>query len=439
MNLMNRMMSYDKTKINQENCNCRECVSSENVELKNQTVEYQKLSEEEIEQIINERYDCKDEKTKTFIRKALRKHGDRYDYSNVIYVKSKEEVEIICKVEGHKAFPQTPNHHLCGQGCNMCYGKIKLTKEEFIKKANKVHGEGTYDYSKVKYIDNKTDVIIICPKHEPFLQAPNNHLQGQGCPICRYMKSSEKLRMTKEEFIKRAREIHGDKYDYSKVIYFNNSTKVIITCPKHGDFKQIPNSHLNGNGCRKCQYEKLSNERRLTLNEFIQRANKIHNNKYNYSKVDYKDIYTKIIIVCMKHGDFSQTPNDHINNGSGCPKCNNYKGEIAVRKFLIEHDIEFEEQKRFENCRDKNPLPFDFYLPQYNLCIEYDGSQHFNPFAFHFKDISEKEKLENFKYIQNHDEIKNNYCKNNGISLLRLNNLKKVEEELVKYFKTTEL
>ena len=134
MNLMNRMMSYDKTKINQENCNCRECVSSENVELKNQTVEYQKLSEEEIEQIINERYDCKDEKTKTFIRKALRKHGDRYDYSNVIYVKSKEEVEIICKVEGHKPFPQTPNHHLCGQGCNMCYGKIKLTKEEFIKK-----------------------------------------------------------------------------------------------------------------------------------------------------------------------------------------------------------------------------------------------------------------------------------------------------------------
>ena len=82
----------------------------------------------------------------------MRKHGDRYDYSNVIYIKSKEEVEIICKVEGHKPFPQTPNHHLCGQGCNMCYGKIKLTKEEFIKKANKVHGEGTYDYSQVNYV-----------------------------------------------------------------------------------------------------------------------------------------------------------------------------------------------------------------------------------------------------------------------------------------------
>ena len=120
MNLLNRMMSYDKTKINQESCDYKECVSSENVELKNQTVEYQKLSEEEIEQIIKEQYDYKDEKTKKFIRKALRKHGDRYDYSNVVYIKSDEKVEIICRVEGHLNFLQEPCNHLQGQGCKKC-------------------------------------------------------------------------------------------------------------------------------------------------------------------------------------------------------------------------------------------------------------------------------------------------------------------------------
>ena len=121
MNSLTRSMSYDKTKIkNQENCNCEECVSVENAELKNQTVEYPKLSEEEIEQIINERYFNKDKKTKTFIRKALIKHGDRYDYSKTIYVKAREKVEIICKVEGHSSFWQTPNAHLRRAGCPIC-------------------------------------------------------------------------------------------------------------------------------------------------------------------------------------------------------------------------------------------------------------------------------------------------------------------------------
>ena len=159
MNLLTRIMSYDKTKIkNQENCNCEECVSVENVELENQTVEYPKLSEEEIEKIISERYSDKDDKTKTFIRKALIKHGDRYDYSNVTYVKATVNVEIICRVEGHKPFLQTPDKHLSGHGCSIC-GVKKRTNEqrlllaEFIEKSNKKHGIGTYDYSESKYIN----------------------------------------------------------------------------------------------------------------------------------------------------------------------------------------------------------------------------------------------------------------------------------------------
>ena len=120
MNSLTRIMSFDKTKVNQK-CDCVDCVSVENAESNNRITKYPKLSEEEIEQIISERYFNKDEKTKTFIRKALRKHGDRYDYSNVNYVNAHTKIEIICRVEGHKPFPMTPNNHLNGNGCKNVY------------------------------------------------------------------------------------------------------------------------------------------------------------------------------------------------------------------------------------------------------------------------------------------------------------------------------
>lgn len=437
MNLMNRMMSYDKTKINQENCNCKKCVSAENVDLKNQIVEYPKLSEEEIEQIINERYFNKDDKTKTFIRKALRKHGNRYDYSNVIYVKAKIDVEIICRVEGHKPFPQKPSNHLSGKGCKLCgnikcHEKLKLTLEEFIEKSNMIHDKGRYDYSKVIYVNNDTEVIIICPNHdEPyeFPQKPRSHLNGSGCPICY---GTQKLDL--KEFVERANKIHGKgTYDYSKVIYTNYKTEVIITCSKHGDFPQTPSNHFKGAGCPDCWEEKKATLYNLTLEEFIERANEVHGiGTYDYSKVNYINMYTDVIITCPKHGDFPQQPNNHV-SGEGCPKCNNYKGEIAIRKFLTECKIEFEEQKKFNDCKDERQLPFDFYIPLYNLCIEFDGEGHFKPIK-RSKEMTDEQAKEKLNYVQRHDEIKTNYCKNNGINLLRLKNYKTIEKELKKYF-----
>ena len=370
MNSLTRIISYDKTKIkNQESCNCVECVSVENAELKNQTVEYPKLSEEEIEKIIFERYSDKDEKTKNFIRKALRKHGDRYDYSDVVYVKYKENVEIICRVKGHNSFPQTPDHHLHGQGCRLCgiekrANKQRMTLEKFIKKARKIHGN-KYDYSKVKYVNYDTEVIITCPIHGDFPQTPHHHLCGSGCLICGYINVSEELKMTKEECIKRAIEMHGNKYDYSKVVYVNNHTEVIIVCLKHGGFKQIPNSHLNGEGCQLCRSS---------------------------------------------------------------------KGETMIRNWLIKNKIEFEEQKRFDDCKDKRKLPFDFYIPKYNLCLEFDGMQHFIPHDFNSK-MTEEQKLENLKRLQFRDKIKTNYCKNNNINLLRIRYDENVKEKLTLYFK----
>lgn len=171
----------------------------------------------------------------------------------------------------------------------------------------------------------------------------------------------------------------------------------------------------------------------MTLEEFIERANKVHGiGTYDYSKVNYVNMNTEVIITCLKHGDFPQKPDNHL-SGEGCPKCNNYKGEIAIRKFLTECKIEFEEQKKFDDCKDKRQLPFDFYIPFYNLCIEFDGEGHFKPIK-RSKEMTDKQAEENLNYVQRHDEIKTNYCKNNGIKLLRLKNYKTIEKELEKYF-----
>lgn len=133
----------------------------------------------------------------------------------------------------------------------------KLTQEEFINRAKKIHGN-KYDYSKVVYLTNKVKVCIICPIHGAFWQTPNAHLLGQGCKQCYTDVVGDSLRTTKEEFIRKAKAIHGDKYDYSKVEYVNNKTEVIIICPIHGEFKQRPDMHtIKGNGCRLCRSDKL--------------------------------------------------------------------------------------------------------------------------------------------------------------------------------------
>ena len=433
MNSLTRIISYDKKKTSKENCDCVECT---NDKIENQSLEYSLLSDEEIEQIIKEQYGYKDDKTKTFIRKALRKHGNEYDYSSVVYIKSDVKVEITCRVKGHESFLQTPDNHLKGQGCKICgferrINKRRKVKEEFIRESKEIHGD-KYDYSKVEYKNATTKVIIICPIHGDFLQTPDKHLRGQGCKICGGNKQ-----LTKEEFIEKARKIHGDKYDYSNVNYINMKTKVIITCPKHGDFPQTPNKHLSGRGCRECQYEKVSELHKLDTKEFIKRAREIHGDKYDYSKVKYVGYDNEVIIICPKHCGFKQTPHVHF-LGSGCPKCNSSKGEIAVRNYLITNKIEFEEQKKFNDCKDMYLLPFDFYIPQYNLCIEYDGLQHFKKVKWS-NSMTEETSEMNFKYIQSHDQIKNNYCKSHNINLLRIKYDENTEEKLTKWFQNHKL
>ena len=261
--------------------------------------------------------------TEEFVEKAKTVHGDKYDYSKVEYLNNSTYVCIICPEHGE--FWQKPSNHLMGNGCPKCNGK-GLSSEEYIIEAHKVHGD-KYDYSKVDYKSKKEKICIICPEHGEFWQIAQSHLSGHGCPKCAIEHCSDTQRLSKEDFISKAKSIHGDKYDYSKVEYVNAQTKVCITCPEHGEFLQVPNAHLRGSGCPKCGGKLVNN-----TEDFISRSNEIHNNKYDYSKVKYINSQTKVCIICPKHGEFWVTPNNHL-RGKGCPKCS---GKYKTTQEFIE-------------------------------------------------------------------------------------------------------
>ena len=340
--------------------------------------------------------------TEEFIEKAKKVHGNKYDYSKVVYKNNRTKICIICPIHGE--FWQLPSFHLNGCNCPKCKGK-NITTEEFVRKANIIH-HNRYDYSKVNYIDNKTKVCIICPIHGEFWQTPSNHLSNHGCPLCKTEKISKNNSSSIEDFIKKAKKIHGDKYDYSKVKYKNTSTKVEIVCPIHGSFWQSPNSHLSNNGCSKC-----SKKNKHTTEEFIQLAKKIHGDKYDYSKVEYVQNNKKVCIICPIHGEFWQTPDAHINGNQGCPICKESKLEKEIRLFLNENNIKYTQRKTFEWLKKERLLHYDFFLNDYNIAIECQGLQHFKA-VNHFGGIKQLLKQ------QDYDLFKKVKSKEHNIKLL---------------------
>jgi len=275
----------------------------------------------------------------------------------------------------------------------------RKTTETFIKEATFKHNE-KYDYSLVDYINSKVKVKIICYKHGVFEQTPDTHLCGSGCPIC-----SGNVILNVNEFKIKANSKHTNKYDYSLVNYINGRGKVKIICKLHGEFEQRAENHVRGDGCPSC-----SGNKKLTVNDFIKKSRIKHKDRYNYSLVNYKNNSKKVKIICKLHGEFEQNPNNHI-NGNGCPKCKESKGEREIRNYLINNSINFIEQKRFSDCKDKQPLPFDFYLPNQNICVEFNGRQH-------YMSVPKWGGVSELKKIQRRDGIKIKYCKYNNIKLI---------------------
>jgi rubrerythrin len=278
----------------------------------------------------------------------------------------------------------------------------RLTTEQFIERAKKIHGD-KYDYSKTDlgHRDEKHRVCIICPKHGEFWQTPDNHLKGKGCKLC-----LGRVHDT-ESFIEKARRIHGNRYDYSMVKYVGDGIDVSIICPIHGEFKMTPSNHLHKvrpQNCPKCSHRSY----KYTKEEFIEAARKIHGDKYDYSKVIYQSNKTPVTIICPIHGEFPQTPVDHLKNKSGCPHCNESKLEKYIASVLLDKSIDFQRQKRFKWL---GRLSLDFYLPQYGIAIECQGEQHF--MEHHFFDA--KDSYEN---RIKRDTIKRKLCKEHNVRLL---------------------
>jgi Zn finger protein HypA/HybF involved in hydrogenase expression len=350
-----------------------------------------------------------------FLQRVIKLYGNKYLLDKVVYKHNKAKVKIGCKTHGY--FEIRPNDLLQGYGCPKCGGTKKMTTDEFIQKAKFVH-DNYFTYEKTRYVNNSTKITVTCPVHGDFQVKPNNHLNGANCRQC-YLEginhttkrlpsiNTSTKKISQEDFLKRAIDNFGDRYDFSKSEYLTSNSKIIVTCKKHGDFKITPTHLFHGRGCPICAKNK-----QLNTKEFIKKAQEIHGLKYDYSKSYYKSTHELVKITCPKHGDFLQMPSNHL-RGQGCPKCHEFKLEIEVRKMLTSLDIVFEEQKRFSFM---GRLSIDFYIPSVKIGIECQGIQHFKPIERYGGDNAYAKQIQR-------DELKQKICKNNGIHLIYYSDL----------------
>ena len=405
------------------------------------------------------------------------------------YIDSNTPILHLCKTHNIK-WKVTPSNILRGQGCKEC-GKDK-NHDKKCKNHDDYIKELLINHPTVeiidKYIDSKTPVLHHCLLHDEYWNiAPSNVLHGHGCSKCR----KEKVRNIMVKSHKDYTKALFEKNQNVKVVgkYIDCKTKIIHRCLIHDEYWDItPSNALKGCGCKKCLSERISQENALTNEEYIQILHKknpttialeeyvnmktqiwhqciIHNYKWKvtpgsvlqgcgcpeckkekisalFLKIheqyveelketnpdiivldNYIDTNTPILHKCLIDNNEWYVSPCNILSGTGCPQCNETKGERLIRRWLKNNCIMYEFQKTFDNCKDIRLLQFDFYLPEYNLCIEYDGKQHFEPIE-HFGG------QEYFEYIRKHDQIKNEFCKHNGISLLRIPYFNNIEEEL---------
>ena len=351
---------------------------------------------------------------KIFIERAKSIHGDKYEYSLVDYKNADKKIEIICKIHG--SFFQRPIGHLLGWGCRKCAGNYNISNDEFISRANEIHNE-YYDYSKTKYISLNKKVIITCKFHGDFEQSAINHLNGSGCYTCSIVKkwgySPQSDNLT-NELIALSKQKHGNIYDLSKVVYRNNISPIIVGCKTHGFVKILPLTHINGVGCPVCAIIEVGDKKKKSFEHFIKKSKEVHGNKYEYKNFESYKSRTEVQIKCKKHGWFTQLAYAHL-RGQGCPKCKESYGERLIRLYLSNNEIKYKYQKKFNDCKNKSYLFFDFYIPSKNVLIEFDGEQHFK--VTRNETFGGKEVL---KKIKENDRIKNNYCKQNNIKLIRI-------------------
>lgn len=337
------------------------------------------------------------------------------EYSKTMYTGSTHKVIITCSKHGD--FEINPNTFLRSGKCPKCNLGIP-SNEEFIEKCKKIFPD--YDYSKTIYTGRHSKVKVICKNHNyQFEITAGDLLSGHGCPKCKTYKV-KKQAFTTSEFIDKAKKVHKNLYDYSKVDYVNNNTKVCIICPEHGEFWQLPSNHLRGTGCPKCFGGVLDSKE-----IFISKAQKVHGHKYDYSKVLYTNSNTQVIISCPIHGEFLQKPAHHL-QAEGCPSCNKSKGEQLIKIWLDSRNINYLAQFKIPIDKTINSSGYalvDFYLPEFNTYIEYNGIQHYVAKDYFGGNLRLKQQQARDQYLRD-------YCSQYNINLLEIRYDQNVDEML---------
>ena len=297
-----------------------------------------------------------------FIKKSTIIHQNTYTYNNATYINNSTPITITCPE--HDDFQLTPEEHISAQrGCPSCAKDvIRLDKHTVLGRFKKIHG-GKYTYHDFDYKNGLQKIQITCQNGHTFEQSVFTHLNGSGCNTCA-------RRSTTDEFADKAKLIHNNIYSYNKTKYFNNTTDITITCPKHGDFVTKPSYHLQGYGCPHCS---KTNQQHQYFQSFLQRAPIIHNNKYDYSKSTYNGRFSKTIIICPEHGEFEQTIGDHL-QGCGCGRCASDKANYSSS---YEHElIDFISQHSPTKIIPRHTMgrkEIDIFLPEFNLGLEVNG------------------------------------------------------------------
>jgi very-short-patch-repair endonuclease len=355
-----------------------------------------------------------------FIQKAKETHGNKYDYSQVNYINSQTKITLKCNI-CENTFEQLANGHLQGCGCKQCASKLigdksRKTNDQFILEAENIHKDENnipiYDYSMVEYKTCHKKVIIICKIHGQFEQVPSQHLSGRGCINCGIIKAAKKQTFTKEEFIQKAKEKHGTKFDYSQINYINSQTKITLKCNICDYiFEQVPNSHLQGYGCDKCAHMINHENQKLTKEEITIRGKKAHGDKFDYSLVSYINTKTPIKIKCNKCNNvFEQLVDNHMKQNKGCPICDCRITEKILYDYLKSLYPNIIKEFKQKWCKSKKYLPFDNCIPELNIIIELDGLQHFKQ-VMNWKSPEENLKTDKYKMK----------CANeNGYSIIRI-------------------
>ncbi|MDA0649303.1 MAG: DUF723 domain-containing protein [archaeon] len=364
--------------------------------------------------------------TEDWIKRSKNKYSAKFDYSRTVYNSSHESITLIC--DAHGEFTTTPTYHmrLTSSGCPQCSTELvglsqRKTHNDVISEFKEMHGE-LYDYSKIVYKSANEPMTIICREHGEFQQRLHAHLgSATGCPDCSLIESGLKRRLTKEQVIERAIQVHGDKYDYSKVEYETIEDQITIICSKHGDFLQVASVHVNtGSGCPECGWIESGMKKRVSTVEWLERFAQIHKQRYDYSLSDIQTGEGKISIICPEHGIFEQGVKVH-GRGSGCSKClkkNQTKVYEFVKEIFPHLDVLYDYKHpdmRFKKSNRKMEL--DIWVPNISLGIEYQGEQHYEEFWQGNVELNEHQ-TQHASIIR--DEEKRIACFTNGIPLIEI-------------------